>query len=695
MHFIFVDTETVDIPQDTSRPINDIDNWPAIRQIAWIVCDENRNILKQYNYVIGSTHPVDNSIENYLPQEIKPIHKIIPSWMHDIASSVYLIGHNVEYDVKVISAEMFRLGYDTHLIEKIPQICTMRSSIDFCYFAGRVESRFPKLQELYTKLFHEPFINAHDAYCDIYATYECFWALVDKGIISKSDYEELYTQQELKAHLNTLSTKVQKEQKNSVKKDDLGVTYSADGKRLITTHNQYGYSVLKEAEEYTIPAGVEVICDKAFWYATGLKRIVIPKSVKKIGNAAFYFCNKLKIVCYSPYFGSIISNPYGHDLYDKVNNRILSFFDNPGGVECLNMTGHQDRYYDTVQIENTDKGTLTIGEYAFAGSDIKHIIIGDGVSIERNAFYACRSLVSIHLPETMTEMPEHVLSDCRNLQSINIPKQLKTIGVGSLFYCTSLKNLLVPETVTEIGEYAFKCCEGLEEVGIPEAVTQINKETFANCGKLKRFEIKNSIERISSNPFVECFNLNIIGTERFVFQDGALYDEVEKRLISYIGTSISYSVREGTLIIGKRAFCNCKSLSIISLPESVASIEEEAFYGCDNLQSINLPSAITKIKKNTFYLCKSIQQLSIPYSVTVVEDSALYHCSSMTDLYVYNPKIQLLGSYPFLSCDALKNIYVPEGTMDQFMRNWSFGDKRGLIREPGAKGILKRWWKNK
>ena len=183
MHFIFVDTETVDIPQDTSRPINDIDNWPAIRQIAWIVCDENRNILKQYNYVIGSTHPVDNSIENYLPQEIKPIHKIIPSWMHDIASSVYLIGHNVEYDVKVISAEMFRLGYDTHLIEKIPQICTMRSSIDFCYFAGRVESRFPKLQELYTKLFHEPFINAHDAYCDIYATYECFWALVDKGII--------------------------------------------------------------------------------------------------------------------------------------------------------------------------------------------------------------------------------------------------------------------------------------------------------------------------------------------------------------------------------------------------------------------------------------------------------------------------------------------------------------------------------
>ena len=361
MHFIFVDTETFDVPQDIGRPINDIDNWPEIRQIAWIVSDENRNIVEQHNYVIGSTHPVDSSIENYCPQEVKPIHKIIPLLMQDLEPCVYLIGHNVEYDAKVIAAEMFRLGYETHSIDTIPQICTMRNSVDFCNFAGRVDSRYPKLQELYTKLFHEPFVNAHDAYCDIYATYKCFWALVDRAIIRKSDYEELYTRQELEGHFNMLSTKVTTEDKRNIKKDEIGVTYSADGKRLITTRDQYGCSVLKKVYEYSIPMGVEVICDNAFCCATDLKRLIIPRSVKKIGEAAFYLCNKLKVVCQSPYFSSIISKPYGHDLYDKVNNRIISFFDYPGGIEHLNSTRCPDRCYDTVYVENANKESITIG----------------------------------------------------------------------------------------------------------------------------------------------------------------------------------------------------------------------------------------------------------------------------------------------------------------------------------------------
>ena len=433
MVFLFIDTETVDIPKDSGRPINDIDNWPAIRQIAWITCNENRTILKKRNYVISSIHPVDHSVEDYCPQEVMPIHKIIPLLMNDLKSVVYLIGHNIDYDTKVIAAEMYRLGYDTGSIESIPQICTMHSSIDFCSFAGRSDSRFPKLQELYTKLFHEPFINAHDAYCDIFATYKCFWALVDRDIISKREYEELYTQQELSDHYNTLSTKVTQADYVNSWKDESGVTYSADGKRLIKAYNHYGFSDLGKEhrhlkEEYYILEGVEVICDKAFWYSTGLKRIVIPKSVKKIGDAAFYFCNKLKVVCHSSYFGSVISKPFGHDLFDKVNNRIISFFDYPGGVECPTLTRNPERYYDTVQIENPDNKSITIGAYAFAGSNIKHITIGEGVGVNSFAFQYCKQLVSVTLPETMTEMPEHFLSDCKQLQTIHFPQQLKKIG---------------------------------------------------------------------------------------------------------------------------------------------------------------------------------------------------------------------------------------------------------------------------
>lgn len=695
MNFLFVDTETVDITQNTNRPINDIDNWSAIRQIAWIVCDEYRNIIRQHNYVIGSTHPIDNTVENYYPQEIKPIHRIIPLLMQDLESCVYLIGHNVEYDAKVIAAEMFRLGYDTHAIETIQQICTMQCSVDFCCFAGRNDSRYPKLQELYTKLFHEPFIQAHDAYCDIFATYKCFWALVDRSVIRKSDYEELYTQQELEDYINTLSTKVTDTDtdKDNVKKDHLGVTYSADWKRLITTRDQYGSSVLKNIENYSIAAGVEVICDRAFWYEKNLRKLVIPKSVKKIGEAAFYFCNKANIVCYSPHFGSIISEPNGYDLYDKVNHRIISFFDY--GIEYPNLTtrSYCSWYLGTVYIKNTYKESITIGAYAFAGSSIVSAIIGEGVTLERDAFNSCESLAAIHLPGTMTELPDRVLYNCHKIQSIIFPNNLIKVGASALSGCSALKSISFPKSVLEIGDYAFSSCKGITEVEIPEAVSHIGKGTFANCDNLESIEIRSNIKSIDSNPFIGCTRLKIIGSQRFVFQDGALYDEVEKRLISYIGNSNSYTVRSGTLYIGDNAFYNCISLSAINLPDSVISIGGKAFYGCKNLQSINLPnsvisigeaafyscenlqsislpSSIKTIEQDTFYGCKSIQKLSIPHSVAFVEDYALRGCSSMTDLYLSNPKIDLRGMFPFSGCDSLTNIYVPDGTIDQFMRNY-------------------------
>lgn len=713
--FLFVDTETVDIPQDTSRPINDIDNWPAIRQIAWIICNENREIVEQHNYVTSSIRPVDDSGVDYCPQETKPIHKIIPLLMQGLESSVYLIGHNVDYDAKVIAAEMYRLGYDTGTIESIPQICTMRHSVNYCYFAGRVDSRFPKLQELYTKLFHEPFINAHDAYCDIIATFQCFWALVDKDIIKKVDYEKLFTQQELLEHYNTLRTNATVEDKTNAKNDDYGVKYSSDGKRLISALDRYNFSILKG--EYSIPDGVEVICDNAFWGSKELDKLVIPKSVKKIGTNAFAFCNRLHVVCHSPYFSSIITKPHGHDLYDIVNNRIIAFFDNPGGVECPSSNIFPDTYYQTVQIDNTPNGTLVIGTRAFAGSKIKQITIGEGVSIDSYAFYMCMSLVSIQLPETLTELPNFFLANCEKLQSINIPHHLKKVGVASFFYCKSLKRLSLPESVTDIEDSGFKCCEGLEDIIIPKSITVIKKDTFSHCGQLKKIEINNCIERIESNPFAKCFNLEIIGSKRFVFQDGALYDDVEKRLISYIGSSDCFSVRVGTLSIGDHAFYCCRSVTIINLPESIISIGrssfeycenmqsinlpegiisigESSFNGCKNLQSITIPSSIKTIPRGTFSSCESMKQLIIPYSVTVIEEEALYHCSTLTDLYVSNPNIWLRGSFPFLGCDALTNIYVPEGTIDQFMRNWR-NEKRSLIREPGIKGALNRWWENR
>lgn len=61
----------------------------------------------------------------------------------------------------------------------------MKSSVEYCSFDSTYGGRYPKLQELYSKLFSYPFDNAHDAFSDTRATFDCFWKLIDIEVIDK------------------------------------------------------------------------------------------------------------------------------------------------------------------------------------------------------------------------------------------------------------------------------------------------------------------------------------------------------------------------------------------------------------------------------------------------------------------------------------------------------------------------------
>ena len=195
MSILFFDTETTGIPINHEAPISNIDNWPRIVQLAWIVCDKNRNIKSKNNYIVrpegfviptsaSKIHGIDGA---YAEKVGKPIHHIMKEFYTDLKSSNLIVGHNIDFDIKIVGSEMYRLGIE-NICNTKPNICTMKSSIEYCSFETNHGSRYPKLQELYTKLFSRPFENAHDAFSDIKATFDCFWKLVDLGAINKELY---------------------------------------------------------------------------------------------------------------------------------------------------------------------------------------------------------------------------------------------------------------------------------------------------------------------------------------------------------------------------------------------------------------------------------------------------------------------------------------------------------------------------
>ncbi len=94
-----------------------------------------------------------------------------------------VVGHNIEYDESVINYELQRLGRKG---DYNPQktLCTMKSSVDFCALPGRgIGYKFPKLNELYKKLFWEYFEWAHSAIYDVEATVRILEKLIQLEVI--------------------------------------------------------------------------------------------------------------------------------------------------------------------------------------------------------------------------------------------------------------------------------------------------------------------------------------------------------------------------------------------------------------------------------------------------------------------------------------------------------------------------------
>ena len=194
---MFVDTETNGIPVDQTASYKNIDNWPRIKQISWLIYDKEEQLYASHNYVISEE---DASIQinrsDYVPKTVLPIHQVLRRFLNFLRYCDVIVGHNIQYDVQVILSELFRFGMDTDKLSSMHQFCTMKNGVNACGFDTRLGDRYPKLQELYSKLFHQPFENEHDAYCDIKATAECFWTLFSDGYLRKEDFPFLLTKKE-------------------------------------------------------------------------------------------------------------------------------------------------------------------------------------------------------------------------------------------------------------------------------------------------------------------------------------------------------------------------------------------------------------------------------------------------------------------------------------------------------------------
>ena len=147
--------------------------------------------------------------------------------------------------------------------------------------------------------------------------------------------------------------------------------------------------------------------------------------------------------------------------------------------------------------------------------------------------------------------------------------------------------------------------------------------------------------------------------------------------VSISGDLIIPSFWEGKPVtsIGGQAFYLCKSLTSVTIPDSVTSIGEKAFWWCESLTNVNIPDGVTSIGGQAFYLCESLTNVTIPDSVTSIEGSAFSFCDSLTSVTI-GDSVTFIGGNAFWRCKSLTSITfegnaptLSEGVFSETRRN--------------------------
>ena len=466
------------------------------------------------------------------------------------------------------------------------------------------------------------------------------------------------------------------------------VTYN--GKTYcVTSIGASAFAYCKNLNTVIIPESVKSIGELAF-SSSSLTSITIPGNVKTIGQYAFDECTSLKSVVIGEGVTSI-----GEQAF----------------LQCTSLTSANI------------PGSVTSFDYIFEKcTALSSVTLGEGLtSIGSFAFKDCSSLTSINIPESVTSIGAWAFEKCSNLSTITIPDGVTSVGlyafigtpwynnlpdgliyIGRVAYTYKGKmpektQITIKEGTTEITTAAFRNQIQLFSIILPESLTSIGSEAFEYCSGLASVTIPSRVTIIGEYAFSGCF----FTADAFVNKStltsqsnwGATFCEKETDDGLLISNDIlrrcrpwvtSATIPETMAYISSSAFEGCELLTSIIMPQNIKSINAYTFNGCLSLNSITIPESVTNIGYAAFNNCKSLTSITIPNSVTSVDKQVFSGCSSLTSVTISRNMTSIRDAF-FMGCSSLTSIILPENIKS--VSNYAFSGCRSLTNVVLRKGL--------
>ena len=257
------------------------------------------------------------------------------------------------------------------------------------------------------------------------------------------------------------------------------VLYNKKKTRLID------YPAIKQDISYVIPNTVTQIDAEAFRYNGYLQTLIISDSVTNIASHLFSSCENLETVILPSALANISNDAFSG--CKSLSNLVLP-----------------------TKLTN-------VGYNAFSGCEsLENVIVPDSVTdIGERAFYNCSNLRSVALSNSMKTISVETFKNCTSLSNVVIPQGIKNIGgnsgsnSGAFYNCRALLQIELPDSVTQINEWAFSG-SGLIDIKFPESVSMISSLAFAYCKSLEKIELSNNTKVIDDSAFIGCPKLTVL-----------------------------------------------------------------------------------------------------------------------------------------------------------------------------------------
>lgn len=232
----------------------------------------------------------------------------------------------------------------------------------------------------------------------------------------------------------------------------------------------------------------------------------------------------------------------------------------------------------------TDKNIMMIGEGAFEDND---------------------NIVSIVIPETVTQIDERAFLNCTALKEVYfVSKEAQAIDTAKLsminneaFYgCTALElfDLSNTKTIT-LGNYCFAGCTNLKEVREMPKIGTMNSYAFYGCTSLANVDLS-GLHMSGSNVFANCTSLKNVTTAKFTAIGDGMFS----------GCSSLSEIVLNTPKIGASAFAGgyggsaCTGLTRVTFTADGTEIGANAFRGCTSLKEIVFSGEVRAIGAGAF-----------------------------------------------------------------------------------------------